>query len=200
MGFDARGMPRTSDDMVHLAVMPETRAQGGRRTWQPTELRVDGADLVDRTGELRVPLIDAFWLPIFVSGMRAFSLLPEEDHSPRVTVGGTVLRREGWSILAGEIPDRAEDVAAFARDRGMPRRLFTKSPLERKPMYLDTDSAVLSRILCRQARHARETAGARMEFTEMLPEPEECWLADADDERYVAELRMVAVDGASATT
>ncbi len=135
MGFDAR----TSDDMVHLAVMPETRAQGGRRTWQPTELRVDGADLVDRTGELRVPLIDAFWLPIFVSGMRAFSLLPEEHHSPRVTVGGTVLRREGWSILAGEIPDRAEDVAAFARDRGMPRRLFTKSPLERKPMYLDTD-------------------------------------------------------------
>ena len=28
----------------------------------------------------------------------------------------------------------------------------------------------------------------------MLPAPEECWLADADDERYVAELRMVAVD------
>ena len=126
---------------------PRPARRAARRTWHPTELQVDGADLVDRTGELRVPLVDAFWLPIFVSGMRVFSLLPEEDHSPRVTVGGTVLRREGWSIRAGEIPDRAEDVPAFARDRGMPRRLFTKSPLERKPMYLDTDSAVLSRIL-----------------------------------------------------
>ena len=84
--------------MVHLAVMPETRAQGGRRTWLPDELLVDGTDLVDRTGELRVSLLDAFWLPIFVSGMRVFSLLPEEEHAPRVTVGDMVLRREGWSI------------------------------------------------------------------------------------------------------
>ena len=145
-------------------------------------------------------LLDAFWLPIFVSGVRSFTLLPEEEHTPRVTVGRMVLRREGWSIPAAEIPERGDDVAAFARDRGMPRRVFMKSPLERKPMYLDTESPVLSRILCRQARHARETPGARMEFTEMLPAPEECWLADADDERYVAELRMVAVDGASATT
>jgi hypothetical protein len=201
VGFDARGMPRTSEDMVHLAVMPETRAQGGRRTWQPDELLVDGADLVDRSGELRVSLVDAFWLPIFVSGIRGFSLLPEEDHSPRVTIGGMVLRREGWSIPAGEIPDRAEDVAAFARDRGLPRRAFTKSPLERKPMYLDTDSAVLSRILCRQARHAdADSPAARMQFTEMLPAPDQCWLADADGNHYVSELRIVAVDALGSGT
>ena len=77
----------------------------------------------------------------------------------------------------------------------MPRRLFTKSPLERKPMYLDTDSAVLSRILCRQARHAvADSPARRMEFTEMLPTPDQCWLADADGNHYVSELRMVAVD------
>ena len=200
MGVEARGAPMTPADAVHIAVMPETRAQGGRRTWMPDELSVDGPDLVGGGGELRVSLLDAFWLPIFVSGIRSFTLLPEEEHTPRVTVGRMVLRREGWSIPAAEIPERGKDAAAFARDRGMPRRVFMKSPLERKPMYLDTESPVLSRILCRQARHARETPGARMEFTEMLPAPEECWLADADDERYVAELRMVAVDGTSATT
>jgi hypothetical protein len=117
-----------------------------------------------------------------------------------VTIGDTVLRREGWSIPATDIPERADDVAAFARDRGMPRRLFMKSPLERKPMYLDTESAVLSRILCRQARHAREEPGTRMEFTEMLPAPDECWLADADENRYVSELRIVAVDRAARVT
>ncbi len=196
MGFDARGMPRTSDDMVHLAVMPDARAQEGRRTWLPGELVVDGADLVDHTGDIRVSLTDAFWLPIFVSGMRVFSLLPNEEHAHRVTVGRMVLRREGWSIPVADIPERADDVAAFARDRAMPRRLFMKSPLERKPMYLDTESPTLSRILCRQARHARETPAARMEFTEMLPGPDECWLADADGDHYVSELRMVAVDRA----
>ena len=149
---------------------------------------------------LGVPVDDVFGLPIFVSAVRTFTLLPEREHTPRVTIGRMVLRREGWSIPATDIPERADDVAAFARDRGMPRRLFMKSPLERKPMYLDTESQTLSRILCRQARHARETPGARMEFTEMLPAPDQCWLADADGERYVAELRMVAVDGASATT
>jgi len=197
MGQDGRGMPATADDMVHIAVTPETRAQGGRRTWMAQELLVDGTDIVDRTGELRVSLVEAFWLPIFVSGVRVFSLLPAEEHAPRVTVGKAVLRREGWSIPATEIPERAGDVAAFARDRGMPRRVFMKSPLERKPMYLDTESPTLSRILCRQARHAREQPGTRMEFTEMLPGPDECWLADADGNHYVSELRMVAVDASA---
>jgi hypothetical protein len=197
MNVEARGQARTADDMVHLAAMPGTRAQNGRRTWMPQELSVEGADLVDRSGELRLSLLDAFWLPIFVSGVRTFSLLPEEDHAPRITVGRMVLRREGWSIPATEIPERGEDVAAFARHRAMPRRVFMKSPLERKPMYLDTESPVLSRILARQARHARETPGARMEFTEMLPAPDQCWLSDADGERYVAELRMVAVEASA---
>ena len=200
MNVEARGQPRGSDGWVHLAAMPGTRAPNGRRTWLPQELAVDGSDIVDASGELRISLVDAFWLPIFVSGVRALSLLPEEEHAPRVTISRMVLRREGWSIPATEIPERSGDVAAFARDRGMPRRLFMKSPLERKPMYLDTESAVLSRILCRQARHAREQPGTRMEFTEMLPGPDECWLADEDGNHYVSELRMVAVDRASATT
>jgi len=200
MNVEARGQPRGSDNWVHLAAMPGTRAPNGRRTWLPQELAVDGPDIVDASGKLRISLVDAFWLPIFVSGVRALSLLPEEEHAPRVTVGKMVLRREGWSIPATDVPERGEDVAAFARARGMPRRVFMKSPLERKPMYLDTESAVLSRILCRQARHARETPGTRMEFTEMLPGPDECWLSDEDGDRYVSELRMVAVDRAVATT
>jgi hypothetical protein len=197
---ESRGTPVTPDEFVHIAVMPTTRAQGGRRTWLPDELFVEGRDVVDASGELRMPVDDVFGLPIFVSAVRTFTLLPEREHTPRVTIGRMVLRREGWSIPATDIPERADDVAAFARDRGMPRRLFMKSPLERKPMYLDTESQTLSRILCRQARHARETPGTRMEFTEMLPGPDECWLADADGNHYVSELRMVAVDRASETT
>jgi Lantibiotic dehydratase, N terminus len=200
MFVESRGMPVSPDDAILIAVMPTTRAQGGRRTWLPDELYVEGREVADASGEVRVSIDDVFAMPIFVSAVRSFTLLPAQEHAPRVTIGRMVLRREGWSIPATEIPERADDVAAFARDRGMPRRVFMKSPLERKPMYLDVESPTLSRILCRQARHARETPGTRMEFTEMLPGPDECWLADADGNHYVSELRMVAVDRASATT
>jgi hypothetical protein len=140
-------------------------------------------------------------MPIFISGIRAFELLPDEEHSERVTLGRTVLRREAWSIPAREIPQRAEDIPSFARELKMPRRVFTKSPLERKPMYLDIDSPTLGRILCRQARKAAEASPASpIHFTEMLPGPDECWLHDPDGRRYVSELRIVAVDQTASTS
>jgi hypothetical protein len=87
------------------------------------------------------------------------------------------------------------DIAAFARSLGIPRHVFVKSPLERKPMYLDTDSPVLARILARHARHAAaESPKHRIRFTEMLPTPEQAWLSDTDGNRYVSELRLVALD------
>src|SRR5690348_3804206 len=102
---------------------------------------------------------------------------------------------EGWNVDAREVPRDARDLAAFARDRGMPRRLFAKSPLERKPMYLDVESPALARVLCRHVRQAAAHApGATIRFTEMLPTPEQCWLSDAEGNRYVSELRLVAVD------
>ena len=193
MGVESRGLPATTDDMVHIAVLPQTRAQARRRTWMPDELFVEGIDLVDRTGELRVPLKDVFALPMFIAGMRMLSLLPGQEHSPRVTIGKTVLRRAGWNVHAADIPDRAEDIAHFARELGMPRRVFTKSPLERKPMYLDVQSPTLCRIFCRQARHAAaQSPETQLSITEMLPLPDQCWLADPYDNRYVAELRLVA--------
>jgi hypothetical protein len=106
-----------------------------------------------------------------------------------------VLAREAWNVPATEVPTRGQDIAAFARDVGIPRHVFVKSPLERKPMYLDTDSPVLARILCRHARHAAANSSQhRIRFTEMLPTPQQTWLRDADGNRYVSELRLVALD------
>jgi hypothetical protein len=76
IGVEARGIAVTPEDAVHIATRPDGRAQAPRRTWLPHELMIDGDDLVDRAGALRVPVIDAFFLPIFVSGVRAFELLP----------------------------------------------------------------------------------------------------------------------------
>ena len=195
MGQDGRGMPATAEDDIHLAAMAHTRARPPRRTWTPDELLVDGGDVIDRDGTLRVPLPDALGMAIFIAGVRAFELLPNDEHVKRVAVGRTVLRREGWNVPASEIPRDAQDLAAFARDRGMRRHLFAKSPLERKPMYLDVESPALTRVLCRHARQAASHApGTAVRFTEMLPTPEQCWLRDPEGNRYVSELRLVAVD------
>jgi hypothetical protein len=54
---------------------------------------------------------------------------------------------------------------------------------------------VLARILSRHARHAAaESSQHRIRFTEMLPTPEQTWLRDTDGNRYVSELRLVALD------
>jgi hypothetical protein len=77
----------------------------------------------------------------------------------------------------------------------MPRRVFALSPSETKPIYVDFDSPVLTRILCRHLRRAAaDLPGRPVRFTEMLPGPEDCWLTDEDGRRYTSELRLVAVD------
>ena len=195
MGVDARGAPLLPDDAIRIAAMPDTRAPGTQRTWLPHELLVDGTDLVDPTGSFRLPLLEVFWLPIYIASARTFDPQPEQDHAPRLAIGHTVLAREAWNVPATDVPTRGHDIAAFARGLGIPRNVFVKSPLERKPMYLDTDSPVLARILCRHARHAAaESTQHRIRFTEMLPTPEQTWLSDANGNRYVSELRLVALD------
>ncbi len=195
MGVDARGAPLLPDDAIRIAATPDTRAPGTQRTWLPHELLVDGTDLVDPTGSFRLPLLEVFWLPIYIASARTFDPQPEQDHAPRLAIGHTVLAREAWNVPAADVPTRGHDIPAFARGLGIPRNVFVKSPLERKPMYLDTDSPVLARILCRHARHATaESTQHRIRFTEMLPTPEQTWLSDANGNRYVSELRLVALD------
>ena len=194
LGVDARTAPVTAEDHIHIAAMPDTRAPQPRRTWLPQELLVDGGDLVDRSGQLRIPLVDAFGMAMFIAAVRTFELLPDERHAARVTIGQVVVRRESWSLPPGEVPSEPREIPAFAREHGMPRRLFTKSPLERKPMYLDVESPALARIFCRHARRAAaEAPHSPIRFTEMLPTPEQCWLDDLEGNRYVSELRIVAV-------
>jgi hypothetical protein len=182
------------DDAIHIAMSPESAAPNGHRTWRAHELWVESnGDLVDASGALRMPLAEAFATPIFVSGVRNWIPMPGGEHSPRLVVGQAVLRRESWSVPGSGAPGDADQIAAWARDRGMPRRVFVKTPAERKPFYLDLDSPVLRRIA---ARHIRQSAAAQepVRFTEMLPGPEDCWLTDPDGRRYTSELRLVAFD------
>ncbi|MDV9175930.1 lantibiotic dehydratase [Streptomyces sp. W16] len=118
-------------------------------------------------------------------------------HLPRIRCGRVVLHRERWRIpanaLRGWSPgtrpakgDAAEFAAAhrLRRDLGLPRHGFLKIPDEPKPVYVDWESPLLVRQIFRLARRS----DSPLEFSEMLPSPEQLWL-EIDGERHTSELR-----------
>jgi Lantibiotic dehydratase, N terminus len=191
----ARLMPAANlpGDIVVVPPMPQVRARRGSRVVSVADLLVDGATITDREASFRAPLHSLFWLPMFVATVFGYEPFPGVEHMERITVGRTVYRRESWRISVGDCPTDPAAVAGWARDHGMPRRVFVSMPDERKPTYLDVESTVLARIFCRQIRRRADDAEQFVAVSEMLPRPEDCWL-ELDDEGYTSELRIAAVD------
>jgi hypothetical protein len=133
-----------------------------------------------------------------------FDLVPPGAHVPRVTIDDLVVSRETWRLAATDpaFADTADEstrylqARAWAAGHGLPRHVFCRFTGERKPIYADLTSLASIDLISRSLRRARRNAGADATVTvvEMLPAPDEAWLADAQGQRYTAELRMVAVD------
>jgi hypothetical protein len=199
VGFHTtRNMPAiTRPGDVHIAADPRDRMPDGYRTLPAADLITDGQTVTTPDGSWQAPLAHLLWLPLMISAVHAYDPFPAPagGHGTRITIGRTVWRRETWHIPTARGPACPEAAAAWARDLGLPRRVFMLSPGELKPIYIDFDSPVLTRILCRQLRRAAAgLPGRPARFTEMLPGPDDCWLADQDGQRYTSELRLVAVD------
>lgn len=187
-------MAFTQPGDIHVTVRGQRGWPYGYRSVSIDELVTDGRAVTDRAGSLTVPLANLLFLPIFFSAMLTFRPFPTVEHASRLTIGRTVLRRETWHLPVKKMPTNADQVAAWAHDYGMPRRIFVRSPMEPKPIYVDTESRVLARVLVRQLRRAAGAApDALVSISEMLPAPEDCWL-DMDGSKYTSELRIVAVD------
>src|SRR5712691_284757 len=140
-------------DYIHIVSGPRDAAPEGVRAVSIGELSVEEGHVSDRGGSFRLPLVDLLWLPVFISSLRSFDPFGERG-SERVTIGRTVVRRAQWSYPAGELPRAPDAIASWARDEGMPRRVFVRSPLERKPIYVDLASPTLLRVLTRFLRPA----------------------------------------------
>ncbi len=194
-----RNMPAiTRPADPHVAPTGTESMPSGYHTMHAADLIVEDGTVRTPDGAWQAPLPHLLWLPLLIAAVHAFDPFPAdpaEGHSPRITIGRTVWRRERWDILAAQGPPRPEAAADWARDHGMPRRVFALAPSETKPIYIDFHSPILTRILCRQIRRAAADDPSKpVRFTEMLPAPEDCWLADEHGRRYTSELRFVAVD------
>jgi hypothetical protein len=120
-------------------------------------------------------------------------------HTPRIDLGPLTIARERWETTAEAMSfldetDRSRRFAlirAWARDLGMPRWVFFKTPIEKKPCYLDFDSLVYVDLFAKFVRQVRDRTST-ITFTAMQPGLDETWLCDGAGNRYTCELRLVA--------
>ena len=203
VGADPEAQPERTSDVanipdaydpgdIHLVGPGIARIHVARNSLSIADLAVRGGEVVRTDGSFRAPLTDLFFLPMFIAAMKTFE--PFEEIGPRLTVGRTVLRRASWRTRAAERPAHAADIDSWARELGLPSRVFCLPDGEAKPVFVDFQGPALTRNLHRMlARAAAADPEAAVRFSEMLPGPDQCWL-EHQGARYTSELRIVAVD------
>ena len=152
-----------------------------------------------RDGSIQFDALELFGTRVVDEAERLLGeVLPVLPHTPRTSLGKLVISRECWNVARKDMPffrekDPAQqflDMRVWGRASGMPRRVFVKSPAERKPWFLDFNSPVLMAIFSSLVRKLPEDAQVR--FVEMFPDLNDLWLVDRDGLRFTGELRLVA--------
>jgi lantibiotic biosynthesis dehydratase-like protein len=156
-----------------------------------------------RDGRVHFDVVEFYQLVLMMQAIETFRVLPAGTYTPRIAIDRVVVARESWAFPAGELefaqaPTAAERFAAARRWAGgheLPRFFFAKTPVERKPFYVDLESPVLVEILAKAVRRvAAISPEGPVSVSEMLPGHDQLWLPDAEGNRYTCELRMVALD------
>jgi hypothetical protein len=195
------------DEDYYVAFVDHTIDPLRPRTAMSADVRV-----VDRDGRLiavlpdgsEFDLLDAYGHALTNQIMDKFTVRPEADHTPRISVDRMIVARETWRFAADDedlgFADEKNEARRFVRTgswrrrHGLPRFVFVVSPTEPRPYYVDFDSPVYVTIFAKSLRRlARKEPGAKVRISEMLPDPTQTWLTDDEGSRYTAELRFVAV-------
>lgn len=151
----------------------------------------------------QAPVVEFFGEFLTAMCVNAFQPRRHRPYAPRVLLDDLVIGRETWRFAATEVPlpsARPRDhsyagLRRWARGNGMPRHVFVHVAGEPKPVYADLAAPALLDNVARLVRAA--APDAMVTVTEMLPGPDELWLADGAGRHWTAELRVVATrDGA----
>ena len=146
-----------------------------------------------RCGGPTFDLLEAFERRIKLHAAVAFTLNDGDEAGPRRYLGPLLVQRAHWRVekfpFLKNKSDRAGAVAGWRESLRLPRRIFVRSPLEIKPVYVDLCAPLSIEMLVHFARQA-----PYLSISEMYPGPDELWLSDAAGERYTSELRFLAVD------
>src|SRR5262249_20224116 len=106
-----------------------------------------GLEVRSRDGRLRFDLIDCLSSFLTVNCTN-LNIIGRADHTPRISIDELVVSRERWLFRAQDLQfarrehslDRLMGTRRWARRYALPRFLFVKTPIERKPVFLDLAS------------------------------------------------------------
>ena len=191
---------------TYIAVGAESIAPPAAATTLPVALLVarrkgDAVIVTQHAGGPEYDFVEVIGDLLGLTIVNAFQPVAGARHRPRVTIDRMVLCREAWTFPAVEadwafVKDEAKRYAAarrWRRTNGLPERGFFRVPVERKPMAVDFRSLTLVNLFGKAIRRTAAAGPREVAVTEMLPDLDRLWLADAEGARYTAELRVVAV-------
>jgi hypothetical protein len=183
------------------------------RSWRPREQVVaiaqmvvvrDGDRLLVRSldGRHAFPAIAFFGPQLRGFCLRKFSPFARRAHLPRILIDRLVIAREQWLMVPHEVNfahlsgafERFAAAGRWAQQHGLPRRLFARSSRGEKPLYVDLHSPPLVDLLAKRVRDLDGEQQPWLALSEMLPDPDGCWLRDRDGRRLSSEIRLTAVD------
>jgi hypothetical protein len=173
------------------------REEGGRLVVSPERSGGPAGVSLEGTDGWTASLVEVFGEYLSALVADRFGVVDGAGHQARIVLDGLVVRRESWRVAAAELPAEPGQLDALRGvlvGMGLPRRVFARTPAERKPFYVDLEAPALLANLARAARVARAAPGAAVDLSEMLPGPDGLWLRDAGGRRYTSEFRVVAVD------
>jgi hypothetical protein len=189
------------------AFSPDPSPAPSARTLRVADLvvvRRDGELQVEsRDGDFRSSMVEFMGLLLTMLSLNALQIMPDRDHQPRVTIDDVVIAREGFRFEAralgfAKITDPLErwvELKRWQRAHGLPRFVFLKAPVERKPCFIDLDSPLYAETLAKLVRQTAEAdLHGKIRLSEMLPGFDHVVFPDGEGRRYTSELRMVMVD------
>jgi len=165
----------------------------------------DGGSLVVRTrdGRLRFDIVEALGDVLSNRVANHFKILNRGRHSPRISFDKFVISRETWNLPATEMSFALEKceterfIAArlWAQQVRVPRFVFIKMAIEKKPFYVDFASPIYVDIFAKMIRRMLAVGDeeALVSITEMLPDADQSWLEYAGNS-YASEFRIIAKD------
>jgi hypothetical protein len=140
--------------------------------------------------------------------MNAFQPTAPAAHRPRITIDKLVLSRERWVFqvadtawaFAKDEPERYYQARCWRQEHQLPERVFYRVPDELKPAAADFRSIVLVNLLAKHIRQTQAAGHTQYTVTEVLPDLDQLWLTDRQNQRYSSELRIIAYDGMTRIT
>jgi hypothetical protein len=150
--------------------------------------------VLDATGERLARLADFIGEFLSLMFSSTFSLFPKGRQQQRVTIDSVVVQRRTWWLPARQLLAAGRgSLQEFFVSNGIPRHTFIRIPGERKPVFCDSHSSMMTRNLVRMLSKRPDTADM-IQVQEVLPAVEHLWLRGPDGDVVTSEFRFVFQD------